>query len=495
MRRGFADTLNRLATASGTGWAESYTYDGFGNLTDKTPTAGSPPVLHVAVNAANNQLVGYAYDVNGNMTSIPGTASFTYDVRNHITAANPSGGGTEQYSYSPDNLRVWKLSPTGAEQLEFYGAFGERLGVYPIVNFSPYGYYVFQGTINGYFAGKIVWSQQTGSNGSVFSGTGLEVAQNRLGSVAGSYPNGTYYYPYGEDTGTPLLGENFATYYRDGTTGFDYAKNRYYSPILGRFLTADPYRASGGPSDPRSWNRYAYTRGDPVNRNDSQGLCDNDPGGPIEEVECGGGGGGGSPVCPAGFYWDPTANDCEPIDCTPGSNFGAGGGGGGCPAPEPPPAPPPQPQPPCSDDLQMFNRPVKLVRPASHSYLEITTTNGTLLDTVEGAPISLGPHYPTMLVGQVDPGGTGLSGNNPSKDSRFGLTLVIPCSEAAAIIVAADSFKPVPYTGWAGLFGVNLPPGANSNTFMHWLLSTVGLSFYYPIPPPGAYGWYNSIPK
>jgi YD repeat-containing protein len=39
------DTLNRLATASSNaGWADSYTYDEFGNLTDKTPTAGSPPV-------------------------------------------------------------------------------------------------------------------------------------------------------------------------------------------------------------------------------------------------------------------------------------------------------------------------------------------------------------------------------------------------------------------------------------------------------------------
>ena len=266
------DTLNRLATASGTGWAESYTYDGFGNLTDKTPTAGSPPVLHVAVNAANNQLVGYAYDANGNMTSIPGTASFTYDVRNHIVSAYPSSGGTEQYSYSPDNLRVWKLTPAGGEELDFYGAFGERLGVYPIVNFSPYGYYVFQGPINGYFAGKIIWSQQTGSNGSVVSGTGLEVAQNRLGSVAGSYPNGTYYYPYGEDTGTPLLGENFATYYRDGTTGLDYARNRYYSPILGRFLSPD----LGNPgylSNPQSLNRYIYVLDDPINSRDPEGLC------------------------------------------------------------------------------------------------------------------------------------------------------------------------------------------------------------------------------
>jgi hypothetical protein len=43
---------------------------------------------------------------------------------------------------------------------------------------------------------------------------------------------------------------------------------------MGRFLSPDPYTASGGPADPGSWNRYAYTRGDPVNRYDPTGLVD-----------------------------------------------------------------------------------------------------------------------------------------------------------------------------------------------------------------------------
>ena len=65
----------------------------------------------------------------------------------------------------------------------------------------------------------------------------------------------------------------------DGTVsgrlvGLDYAKNRYYSNTLGRFLTPDPYTASVGPADPGSWNRYAYTRGDPVNRKDPSGMDD-----------------------------------------------------------------------------------------------------------------------------------------------------------------------------------------------------------------------------
>jgi hypothetical protein len=42
-------------------------------------------------------------------------------------------------------------------------------------------------------------------------------------------------------------------------------------------MTPDPYTASGGPGDPQSWNRYAYTRGDPVNRIDARGLDDCTP--------------------------------------------------------------------------------------------------------------------------------------------------------------------------------------------------------------------------
>ncbi len=63
----------------------------------------------------------------------------------------------------------------------------------------------------------------------------------------------------------------FATYWAD-QGGLQYAQNRYYSATYGRFTTPDPYRASGGPSDPGSWNRYAYVEGDPVNFNDPEGL-------------------------------------------------------------------------------------------------------------------------------------------------------------------------------------------------------------------------------
>ena len=59
------DSLNRLASASaGSTWGEAYTYDGFGNLTAKTVTAGSGPTLSVAPNPNTNHLGGE--DANGN---------------------------------------------------------------------------------------------------------------------------------------------------------------------------------------------------------------------------------------------------------------------------------------------------------------------------------------------------------------------------------------------------------------------------------------------
>jgi len=37
-------------------------------------------------------------------------------------------------------------------------------------------------------------------------------------------------------------------------------------------MTPDPYSNSGRLNDPQSWNRYAYTRGDAVNRFDPKGT-------------------------------------------------------------------------------------------------------------------------------------------------------------------------------------------------------------------------------
>jgi RHS repeat-associated protein len=93
-------------------------------------------------------------------------------------------------------------------------------------------------------------------------------APDRLGSEMS-------YFPYGDEKGTVTaqVRVKFATYWRDGESGLDYAVNRYYSSAMGRFLSADPAVSGAGLGEPQAWNRYGYVGGDPVNRSDPAGTC------------------------------------------------------------------------------------------------------------------------------------------------------------------------------------------------------------------------------
>ena len=63
------DSLSRLASAAATNnsWGQSYSYDGFGNLTGQTVTAGSAPSLSVVYNASTNRQTTDCADANGNI--------------------------------------------------------------------------------------------------------------------------------------------------------------------------------------------------------------------------------------------------------------------------------------------------------------------------------------------------------------------------------------------------------------------------------------------
>ncbi len=68
------DALKRLLSASGKNWGETYTYDGYGNLTNMLPTGtAGAPTLRVNVALDSNDVptsrisaVGGVYDNNGN---------------------------------------------------------------------------------------------------------------------------------------------------------------------------------------------------------------------------------------------------------------------------------------------------------------------------------------------------------------------------------------------------------------------------------------------
>jgi RHS repeat-associated protein len=169
--------------------------------------------------------------------------------------------GTDEYAYDPANRRIWKRGVNGIEELHLYGIAGERLATYQLTYANP-DWSVSLRTRNVYFAGRLVQMRE-----GIYDKV---VVTDRLGSVVAT---GRRYFPYGEEQVTTASDtEKFGTYYRDQRTNLDYADQRYYSSVYGRFLTADPSLGSASASQPSSWNRYAYVVGDPVNLSDPTGL-------------------------------------------------------------------------------------------------------------------------------------------------------------------------------------------------------------------------------
>jgi RHS repeat-associated protein len=67
--------------------------------------------------------------------------------------------------------------------------------------------------------------------------------------------------------------QKFTQKERDIETGLDYFGARYYGSTQGRFTSVDPgnYQAMQDPSDPQSWNAYAYVNNNPLSRTDPDG--------------------------------------------------------------------------------------------------------------------------------------------------------------------------------------------------------------------------------
>ena len=252
------DSLGRLSSAYTTGpqWGQSFTYDGFGNLTAEVATKGTAPTSYLNYNGTTNRIVtaGYGYDSSGNLTTMP-DLTLTYDTDSRLTQAEHTTNGTERYGYDPLGRRVWKQWAggggfEGTYEVFFYGVKGELLASFQYAGGPSYSTGLRQGPMY-YFAGRKFWTGTTQGNW-----------EDRLGSKVNT--SGTYF-PYGDQ---PLT--QYATYNRDATN-LDYAQQRYYSSQIARFTTPDSYLGSATPEEPQSWNRYSYVRNDPANFLDPSG--------------------------------------------------------------------------------------------------------------------------------------------------------------------------------------------------------------------------------
>lgn len=272
------DALNRLASAQNAGancavvtvdgkteyWGNSYTYDAWGNLTNKTITkCGAETINAPALN--NNQLTGYTYDVAGNMVN-DSSHGYTFDAENRIAKVDSTAA---TYTYNPLGNRVRK--DAGSTSTEYF-YFGSMIIVELNVSTSAWTNYVF-------FNGQRVARHDP--SGSVFYYLADQVhSTSVIADSAGSLKAESDYYPWGGElqivNNDPNNHYKFTSKERDSESQLDYFGARYYGNALSRFMTPDwdgkpatvPYAEFG---DPQSLNLYSYVRNSPIVRVDANG--------------------------------------------------------------------------------------------------------------------------------------------------------------------------------------------------------------------------------
>src|SRR5215472_15172154 len=94
----------------------TYTYDGSGNVIQRTDASGITTYTYdlanrllTVANTANGKTVTYTYDPAGNLTSVSdggGTRNYTYDSRNLLTSMTTGNGTLDNFSYDKDGRRT-----------------------------------------------------------------------------------------------------------------------------------------------------------------------------------------------------------------------------------------------------------------------------------------------------------------------------------------------------------------------------------------------------
>lgn len=249
---------------------------------------GSQPVptdghASLAYDATTNRVstYGWLYDTAGNQirtqTASGAWQRMEYDAANRLVAVKTDAGAVlASYAYADTNARM--MAQEGETRTYYvYGDSGAIAEYTEVDNTSS--------------ASSPQWSKSYVFMGERLLGTAAPNGSggdyveyhhpDRLGTrVVTNNVDASYYeqltLPFGvalnaESTG--VTSRRFTSYDRSAATGLDYALNRHYDSMQGRFTQVDPLGLSAANlSDPQSLNMYAYCGNDPVNQTDANGL-------------------------------------------------------------------------------------------------------------------------------------------------------------------------------------------------------------------------------
>jgi len=262
------DDLARIAAVNcGSGkWNQSFTYgsNNFGNVNWTGTGLGTN--FTQAYDTTNNtnhfQGTGISYDANGNLLT-DAVHTYTWDADGKLHQMDST-----TMTYDALGRRV-EESPSSALNYEIlYGPEGSKLA-----------------TINGSTqCANFFYLPLPGGTTAFYDCTGLKryrhadwLGSSRLSSdTSRSVVYDGAYSPMGEsysETGT--TDRNFTGQNQELANDLYAFQYREYQPIHGRWLSPDPAGLGGvNPTNPQSWNRYAYVNGSPLNSVDPLGLCD-----------------------------------------------------------------------------------------------------------------------------------------------------------------------------------------------------------------------------
>jgi len=245
---------NGYSVNCGSTWAQTFTFDPFGNITKTGSSSWTPTYATPTNNQYKSLWNGITYDAKGNLTydtfhhyqwdawshmTTNDTSTFIYDALGNLAEA--SWG--DQYLYDENG----KMLAGSHAQAPAYFAHIPLPG----------------GAIAGY------------SNGNLTAYTHADW----LGSVRfSSTPNRGLNYdvafaPFGEPYASPQVSNIFAGMEQIVATDEYETPNREYNTTQGRWITPDPAGlAAADPTNPQSWNRYAYVLNNPLSFVDPTGL-------------------------------------------------------------------------------------------------------------------------------------------------------------------------------------------------------------------------------
>ncbi len=214
-------------------------------------------------NAANNQIIGYAYDAAGNMTN-DSVHAYTWDAEGRLVKVD--AGSTATYTYDALGQRVYGV--VGANPEIFY-------------MYDPAGNLLYATMTDGWggdeltepVAGRVLASYVNGQSDTYFKHANPLGSWGLITAQDGSVPQDQLYYPWGQTwtSGHYLFEPNYAAMaWYNAESDLFLTPARSYGSRLGRWMSPDPL--GGDVTNPQSLNRYAYVRNNPTSLTDPTGL-------------------------------------------------------------------------------------------------------------------------------------------------------------------------------------------------------------------------------